>query len=110
MATSSWPGRVKAVRAAPAPCSPCAGSRWAAEKIYGQLQHAGVEVLFDDRLARAGEKFSDADLIGIPARLTISKRALEQGKIEFKLRPAPKAELLSLEEVQARLAPAKPGI
>jgi prolyl-tRNA synthetase len=80
-----------------------------AEKIYGQLQDAGIEVLFDDRLARAGEKFSDADLIGIPARLTVSKRALEQGKIEFKWRRAPKAELLSLEEVQARLAAANTG-
>jgi prolyl-tRNA synthetase len=74
-----------------------------AEKIYEQLQNANIEVLFDDRLARAGEKFSDADLIGIPARLTVSKRALEQGKIEFKWRRDAKAELLSLEEIQARL-------
>jgi len=52
-----------------------------AEKAYQKLQAAGIEVLFDDRPARAGEKFSDADLIGIPARVTISKRALEQGKL-----------------------------
>ena len=78
--------------------------------VVQQLTKAGLEVLFDDRLARAGEKFSDADLIGIPARLTISKRTLEQNKIEYKARTAPKADLLSLEEaierVQASKAPA----
>ncbi len=76
-----------------------------AEKMYARLQQAGIEVLFDDRPARAGEKFSDADLIGIPTRLTISKRTLEQGKVEFKPRRAPRAELLSLDEVLARLRP-----
>jgi len=74
-----------------------------AEKIYQQIRQSGVEVLFDDRLARAGEKFSDADLIGIPARLTISKRTIEQGKVEFKLRREAKAELMSLEDALARI-------
>ncbi|HTL56704.1 MAG TPA: proline--tRNA ligase, partial [Candidatus Limnocylindrales bacterium] len=77
-----------------------------AEKVYKQLQAAGVEVLFDDRPARAGEKFSDADLIGIPARVTISKRSLEQRKLEFKSRREAQAQLLSREEVQARLTAA----
>jgi prolyl-tRNA synthetase len=80
-----------------------------AEKLYEGLKQAGIEVLFDDRLARAGEKFSDADLIGIPARLTVSKRTLEQGKVEFKLRRDPKAELLSVEDAQARIREAKAG-
>ncbi|MGO8678955.1 MAG: proline--tRNA ligase [Limisphaerales bacterium] len=74
-----------------------------AEQIYQQLEKAGLTVLFDDRPARAGEKFSDADLIGIPARLTISKRTLEQGKVEFKPRREPKAELMSLDEAKARI-------
>jgi len=74
-----------------------------AEQIYQQLQQAGLTVLFDDRPARAGEKFSDADLIGIPARLTMSKRTLEQDKVELKLRRQPKAELLSLDEAQSRI-------
>ncbi len=74
-----------------------------AERVYKQLQATGLEVLFDDRPARAGEKFSDADLIGIPARVTISKRALEQHKLEFKWRREAQAQLLSLEEVQVRL-------
>lgn len=75
-----------------------------AERVYTHLHTAGMQVLFDDRPARAGEKFSDADLIGIPARITISKRALEQQKLEFKWRRESQAQLLSLGEVQERLA------
>ncbi len=75
-----------------------------AERVYTLLQTAGMQVRFDDRPARAGEKFSDADLIGIPARITISKRALEQQKLEFKWRRESQAQLLSLAEVQERLA------
>ena len=74
-----------------------------AERIYKQLRSDGFQVLFDDRPARAGEKFSDADLIGIPARITISKRALEQQKLEFKWRQEKQAQLLSFEEVLAQL-------
>ncbi len=74
-----------------------------AERVYRQLQSAGFDVLFDDRPARAGEKFSDADLIGIPARLTVSKRALEQHKLEFKWRRETQARLLSFEEIQSCL-------
>jgi prolyl-tRNA synthetase len=74
-----------------------------AERIYDEFQAVGIEVLFDDRPARAGEKFSDADLIGIPARVTVSKRALEQRKLEFKWRREVQAQLLPLEEVQARI-------
>src|SRR5262249_47568264 len=73
------------------------------ELIYQQLEKSGFKVLFDDRSARAGEKFSDADLIGIPARLTVSKRTLEQGKVEFKRRQEPKAELVTIEEAQQRI-------
>jgi prolyl-tRNA synthetase len=75
-----------------------------AERVYQQLQAGGLEVLFDDRPARAGEKFSDADLLGMPARVTISKRSLEQQKLEFKGRRETQAQLLTLEEVQARLS------
>ncbi len=79
-----------------------------AEELYQQLRQAGVEVLYDDRPARAGEKFSDADLIGIPVRLTISKRTLEQGKVEFKRRTEAKAELVSLEEAMSRIRASQP--
>ncbi len=84
-----------------------AGVATQAERIYDQFRQAGIEVLYDDRPARAGEKFGDADLIGVPARLTISKRTLEQGKIEFKRRREPKAELVTIEEAMARIKAAR---
>ena len=75
----------------------------AADQLYAQLQAAGLEVLFDDRPARAGEKFGDADLIGLPVRLTLSKRTLEQNKIEFKLRRDAQAEAITLDEAIERI-------
>ncbi len=61
-----------------------------AEQVYRELTAAGVEVLFDERKERPGFKFKDADLLGIPIRLTIGKRSLENGGLEFKLRAQPK--------------------
>jgi prolyl-tRNA synthetase len=58
----------------------------AAEKIYNQLMEMGIEVLLDDRDERAGVKFNDADLLGIPLRVTIGKKSIEQQKAELKLR------------------------
>ena len=63
-----------------------AGELKAAEKLYGELKSAGLEVLLDDRDERAGVKFNDADLIGIPIRLTVGSRGLANGQIEMKLR------------------------
>ncbi|MDI3546586.1 MAG: prolyl-tRNA synthetase [Halanaerobiales bacterium] len=57
-----------------------------AEGLYEKLKAAGIEVLIDDRDERAGVKFNDADLIGIPLRITIGSRALERGVIEAKIR------------------------
>jgi prolyl-tRNA synthetase len=71
------------------------------EQLYQQLQAAGVEVLYDDRPSRPGEKFSDADLIGLPIRLAISKRTLEQNCIEVKLRKEADNQMLSLEQTLA---------
>lgn len=53
-----------------------------ADGIYGNLTEKGAEVLYDDRDARAGEKFADSDLLGIPYRVVISKKAKEEGKFE----------------------------
>jgi prolyl-tRNA synthetase len=61
-----------------------------AEKIYTELLDKGVEVLLDDRDERAGVKFKDADLIGIPVRITVGKKALVNGNVEIKLRSEPK--------------------
>ncbi len=57
-----------------------------ANEIYQQLESAGLEVLVDDRKERAGVKFNDADLIGIPLRLTVGSRSLEAGVVEAKVR------------------------
>ena len=57
-----------------------------AEKIYNELQNAGIEVLYDDRDVRAGVKFKDDDLLGIPYRITIGERNLKEGLVEFKHR------------------------
>lgn len=77
-----------------------------AEEIYKKLQDEGIEVLYDDREdVGAGQKFADADLIGIPVRLVVSQKTLQQGsgqagdKIEWKNRNAEKTELLSPSEV-----------
>jgi len=56
------------------------------DSIYNQLQEAGIEVLYDDRKETAGVKFADADLIGLPVRITVGNRSLKEGKIEVKLR------------------------
>jgi len=69
----------------------------AAEKIYSELQSNGIEVLLDDRDERAGVKFKDADLIGIPVRITVGKKALVNGNVEIKLRTEPKPTLIPLD-------------
>lgn len=76
--------------------------RYNCYNLYNQLLKQRVEVLFDDREeATAGEKFADADLIGIPVRLVVSKRTGD--KIEIKKRSAKKIELLTLNEILKRL-------
>lgn len=72
-----------------------------ADKIYESLEKIGIEVLYDDREVGAGEKFADADLIGIPVRLVISEKT--EDKIEFKKRKEEKTETLTLEEVIKKL-------
>lgn len=57
-----------------------------AEKIYTDLEKAGIEVLYDDRKETAGVKFADADLIGIPIRITLGNRSYKEGKVEVKYR------------------------
>jgi len=73
-----------------------------AEKVYKELLDAGVEVLFDDREdVSAGQKFADADLIGIPVRLVISAKTGDN--IEYKERTKKETELITLEEIVKRL-------
>ena len=58
----------------------------ACDKIYAELQAAGIEVLYDDRDERAGVKFNDADLLGMPLRLTVGGKGLKTGALELKIR------------------------
>ena len=67
----------------------------ASEELHRQLEAAGVEVLFDDRDERPGVKFADADLIGIPHRITIGDRGLKEGIVEYRRRNASTVEKLS---------------
>jgi prolyl-tRNA synthetase len=74
-----------------------------AEDLYQQLTEAGLEVLLDDRDERAGFKFKDADLIGIPIRLTIGERSLKGGQVELKLRREESSQKIDLAEVVDRV-------
>jgi prolyl-tRNA synthetase len=60
--------------------------RDAAERLYGDLTSAGVEILYDDREGAPGEKFADAELLGCPLRLTVGRRSLESGEVEVQVR------------------------
>lgn len=67
-----------------------------ADQIYHELIAAGIEVLYDDRDESPGVKFKDADLIGLPVRVTISERSLKSGGVEFKLRASPDKSIVSI--------------
>ncbi len=73
------------------------------EKLYTDLQAEGIEVLFDDRKESPGVKFNDADLLGIPLRVTISPRTLEKESAEVKWRSEKEAKLISLKDLSATL-------
>ncbi len=70
-----------------------------AEDIYQKLLDSGVDVLLDDRIMRAGGKFKDADLIGIPIRITVGKKALAEGNVEIKLRSESASERVPIDKV-----------
>jgi prolyl-tRNA synthetase len=74
-----------------------------AEKIYQELQKEGIEVLFDDRDDSPGVKFNDADLLGIPLRLTLSPRTLQSQSVEAKWRTEKEARLLPLDDLTAQV-------
>lgn len=73
-----------------------------ANELYESLKFLGIDVLLDDREERAGVKFKDADLIGIPIRITVGKK-INEGSIEFKLRQCPDIELIAIESAIERV-------
>ena len=71
----------------------------ACEDLYARAQRAGLSVLYDDRDERAGTKFADMELIGLPWRITAGPRGLKNGKVELQARAGGKAQELSLDEI-----------
>ena len=77
----------------------------ATQKLYDDLKSKNIEVLWDDRDARPGEKFADADLMGMPHRVVVSNRTLALGhKVEYKERQSGASEILSVDELFAKLS------
>jgi prolyl-tRNA synthetase len=74
-----------------------------AERLEDDLESAGYDVLTDDRERRPGEKFADADLIGCPIRITVGKKALEDGKVDVLERSGRTEERLSVDDVVGRV-------
>jgi prolyl-tRNA synthetase len=75
----------------------------AAEKLYGDIAAAGIEVLMDDREERAGVKFKDADLIGIPLQIILGEKNLKEGLVELKDRKTKETVKVKLEEVVEKI-------
>jgi prolyl-tRNA synthetase len=74
-----------------------------AEEIYRKLLEAGIEVLLDDRDLRGGIKFKDADLIGIPIRVTVGKKSVVEGNVEVKLRAEAQSQKVPIDEAPRRV-------
>jgi prolyl-tRNA synthetase len=74
-----------------------------AETLYRELMESGIDVLYDDRDVRAGEKFADSDLIGIPTRIIVGKKTIESGEYEVKDRASGEVRMLSKETLMKEL-------
>jgi prolyl-tRNA synthetase len=80
-----------------------------AERLYREFRDAGIEVLLDDRDARPGVKFADAELLGIPHRIVIGERGLEAGKLEYRQRRATASEEFPCDQALAFIRGRQPG-
>jgi prolyl-tRNA synthetase len=100
----SWPMTIAPFQAAVLTLGPEPEIREAADALVAALAEAGVEVLYDDRDERAGVKFKDADLLGVPLRLSIGRKGLAGGNAEWKLRKGGSVELVPLSEVPRKAA------
>lgn len=74
-----------------------------ADELYDELTEKGIEVLYDDRDVRPGEKFADSELMGIPHRITVSDRLMADNKFEYTLRTSGQTDILTHDEVLAKL-------
>ncbi|MGE4221213.1 MAG: His/Gly/Thr/Pro-type tRNA ligase C-terminal domain-containing protein, partial [Alphaproteobacteria bacterium] len=76
----------------------------ACDDIFAKLADAGIEVMYDDRDERAGVKFSDMDLIGLPWQLVVGPRGVQKGMVELKDRKTGERQEMSLEAALAKVA------
>src|SRR5262249_5347437 len=98
-----WPLPIAPLQVAVVPVNVTDSRSWeTAQSLHNALEAAGVEVLLDDRDERPGVKFKDADLIGLPLRVTIGK-TLAQGQVELMPRRTRRTTLVPVEEVVPRL-------
>jgi prolyl-tRNA synthetase len=80
-----------------------AGVRAAAEELYKEMAGAGLDILYDDREERPGVKFKDADLVGVPYRVTLGKKKLERGLGEIYQRSTKQVQDVKLKEISGSL-------
>ena len=79
-------------------------AREISDRLYEELKGEGLDVLYDDRDASPGEKFADAELLGVPLRLTLGKKSVEAGEVEAQIRRGQEKRSLPLEGAAAAAA------
>jgi len=94
-----WPAAIAPYAAVVTPIKYDGEVKAAADRIYEQLNTAGIDTLLDDRDARPGFKFADADLIGFPVRINVGDRGLKEGKVELKRRKSAEPEMVGVDRV-----------
>lgn len=102
-----WPDNVAPYKVYIAPLGTNEAVIKQADDLYGQLTAAGIDVLYDDRDVRPGEKFADADLMGIPHRVVISDKTVAAGGVEYKKRTEKDAKIVSVDELLKLLSTTK---
>ncbi len=97
----AWPAAIAPFEVAllPMQMKKSAAVREAVEKLYAEMQAAGIEVLLDDRDLRPGVMFADCELIGIPWRVVVGERGLKEGQVEVRARTADENQMVPLDEV-----------
>jgi len=98
-----WPAAIAPFSVVVTPIKYDGEVKQASDKLYAELNAAGIDTILDDRDARPGFKFADADLIGFPVRITVGDRGLKEGKVELKRRKAAEPEMVALDAVIARV-------
>ena len=98
-----WPANVAPYKVYLANLSDSEPAKQAAEAVYRSLSEAGVATIYDDRNERPGEKFADADLMGIPLRLVVSEKSLQAGGFELKYRTKSEVEIIPATSVSQQV-------